>query len=270
MTNLRRGLATCDEGGVGGHIPSTRLTDSILNPEAVQDNPTLGADQAGAGHESQAASAPSPQTSEPAVNLVLERELMARILVKWGEAIETACASSSVPHEFLAALIANESGGHLGTKPRFELQVFRHLLDVQAGKPSQADLLHHRPAHYGAITPRMLAGKDENTLRAYSTSWGLTQIMGYHVLGTIFTVGDLMDPKKNLAEAIHMLAAFCRQFSLEPCVEFEEMFRCWNAGSPRGKTYDPQYVENGLRRLVIYRDQLAPGVPVTDVASGDL
>jgi len=33
------------------------------------------------------------------------------------------------------------------------------------------------------------------------------------------------------------------------------LFRCWNTGRPDGKTADPAYVENGLRRMEIYREQ---------------
>ena len=36
--------------------------------------------------------------------------------------------------------------------------------------------------------------------------------------------------------------------------EFRELFCCWNTGRPYGKTFDPNYVENGLRRLRIYRE----------------
>jgi len=31
------------------------------------------------------------------------------------------------------------------------------------------------------------------------------------------------------------------------------MFCCWNTGRPYGKTFDPDYVEKGLRRMRIYR-----------------
>jgi hypothetical protein len=37
--------------------------------------------------------------------------LMKSIRAHWGDAIVLACAASSVPPSFLAALIANESGG---------------------------------------------------------------------------------------------------------------------------------------------------------------
>jgi len=40
--------------------------------------------------------------------------------------------------------------------------------------------------------------------------------------------------------------------------QFEELFRCWNTGRPYGKTYDPAYVETGLRRMTIYRELSHP------------
>jgi hypothetical protein len=179
---------------------------------------------------------------------------MARIRAKWGDLILKACHPSSIPPEFLSALVANESGGHPGTASRFEPQVFRHLLDVQAGKASPSDLLHHRPAHYGSITVADLRTRPESLIRAYATSWGLTQIMGYHVIGSSISVSDLVMDAINLRVAVSLLCGFCSHFNLAPEVEFEEMFRCWNTGQPHGKTFDPQYVENGLRRLVIYRE----------------
>jgi len=35
--------------------------------------------------------------------------------------------------------------------------------------------------------------------------------------------------------------------------DFEPLFRCWNSGNPKGKTFDPQYVPNGLSRMKITR-----------------
>jgi len=35
------------------------------------------------------------------------------------------------------------------------------------------------------------------------------------------------------------------------------LFRCWNTGRPDGRTADPAYVENGRRRMEIYRELMA-------------
>ena len=44
-------------------------------------------------------------------------------------------------------------------------------------------------------------------------------------------------------------------------MEFAELFRCWNTGRPNGKTFDPNYVQNGLRRIEIYRRLQAGDAP---------
>jgi len=48
-----------------------------------------------------------------------------------------------------------------------------------------------------------------------------------------------------------MLNDFQRRFGLSAS-DAAGFFRCWNTGSPTGKTFDPMYVPNGLSRMAIY------------------
>jgi len=177
---------------------------------------------------------------------------MRAIAAKWGALIGQVCHNSSIPPEFMAALIANESGGDPTGPPQFEPTVYGALLDVRDG----------RRKHYGSITKSDLAGVKDEDLRAFATSWGLTQIMGYHLLSWGEDPRDLLEPKFNLEKCARLLASFVQAYQLNVYLEFEEMFRCWNTGHPydnpktsriEGKTHDPKYVENGLRRMEIYR-----------------
>lgn len=188
-----------------------------------------------------------------------DTELMQSIKTKYGDLIAEACSTSSVPAGFLAALIANETGGDSNAK-RFEKGVLASLWEVLLG----------RKAAYGSITTKnlvlyvaSLAATPINVsatlpadafqrVDALATSWGLTQIMGYHILegnAAVKTIAGLVDPQMHLAMTLRMLAQFAAQFQLDVTKDFEQMFRCWNGGHPTAATFDPEYVPHGLARI---------------------
>lgn len=203
-----------------------------------------------------------------------EQKLMERVITRCRGLILEACAYSSIPPEFLGALTANESGGD-PKATRFEPAVYGYLKSVAEGKSPVynwirakdldaeiQEMLHPKAGGFHArylVPPfpanhrEAIAGLEEEALRELATSWGFTQIMGYHLVGRAGTVRDLLDPQFHYRFAIHLLAEFAQDFALDPAREFREMFRCWNTGSPYGRTYDPQYVEKGLERMEIYR-----------------
>jgi hypothetical protein len=93
-------------------------------------------------------------------------------------------------------------------------------------------------------------------LDSLANSWGLTQIMGYHVLEhaspTRQPIG-LQDPENCLSFTVWMLGGFAREFKLDLATDFDGLFRCWNTGRAVGMTFDPEYVSNGLSRFAIYK-----------------
>lgn len=207
-------------------------------------------------------------------NLPAERRLVQRVFERCNEVIAEACARSSVPAEFLGALAANESGGY-GDATRFEPAVYRHLLAVAQGKspsygsinvtrlddevaellPANDAALHARYMTHGFAeihSPEIQRATDD-ALRQLATSWGYTQIMGYHMVGRPGGVQQLLDPRYHFRMAIWLLSEFAVDYHLDTTRDFEEMFCCWNTGRPHGRTYDPHYVENGMRRMEIYR-----------------
>ncbi len=219
-----------------------------------------------------------PVTMVAVADLPAERRLVQRVFEHCNAVIEDACATSSVPPEFLGALVANESGG-CAEATRFEPAVYRHLDAVAQGKsPSYgsinvialdrelAQLLPPTDAtlHARYLTPAFAAnhrgglqGAADEALRELATSWGYTQIMGYHMIGQPGGVRQLLDPPFHFRMAIRLLSEFAADYQLDPGQEFPEMFCCWNTGRPYGKTFDPEYVDKGLRRMRIYR-QLQP------------
>jgi len=213
--------------------------------------------------------------AQAAAQTLSEQRMVERVFEQCDAVIRGACQSSSVPPEFLGALAANESGGRADAT-RFEPAVYRHLQAVASGKspafgsltlpaldaeaaellpPSDA-ALHARyltPA-FGANHKEQIQSCPDEVLRELATSWGYTQIMGYHMVGRAGTVRDLVEPPFHFRVAIELLSEFAADYRLDLGHEISEMFRCWNTGRPYGKTFDPNYVENGLRRMRIYRE----------------
>jgi hypothetical protein len=177
--------------------------------------------------------------------------LMTSIRAKWGAAIEAACAASSVKPEFLAALIANESGGNPDAK-RFEKNVLTQLWEVLQGRQAafgsigRGDL---QTAIAASNSLAMLSAIDD-----LATSWGLTQIMGYEVIALGVPITSLQSGAPSLPIACRMLADFAKRFDLDPASNFSELFDCWNTGRPHSPTADPNYIPNGLARAQIYLD----------------
>ncbi len=194
--------------------------------------------------------------------------------------MQQASELSSVPSEFLAALTANESGGNPSAS-RFEPSVYRHLQAVAAGEAPvygrirAADLnaqaqenrspkteeFHTRylTQPFGANNRQEIATSADDALRQLATSWGFTQIMGYHMVARRASVRDLLEPQFHYRVALELLSEFADAYQLNLGHEFEEMFRCWNTGRPYGKTFDPEYVENGMRRVGLYRELVRVG-----------
>jgi hypothetical protein len=190
-------------------------------------------------------------------------QLMQKIKSTYGELLTQVCGSSSVPASFLGALIANETGGDPLEK-RFEPGVLAALWQVLLGRKAnygsigRADLVAYvadLPAPTITV-PAALPNSVFQNLDALANSWGLTQIMGYHALESSVPAPlrpeDFTNPATCLKKTLTMLAAFANEFSLDLANDFEEMLRCWNSGRPDGKTFDPNYVPNGLARKIAY------------------
>ncbi len=207
-----------------------------------------------------------------------EYRVMTRIVIHCQAVMLETCAKSMVSCDFLAALTANESAG-VQNAARFEPAVYRHLRDIAAGESIAYGRIHaadldraaeailsvkgddfharYLTAAFATENRQTIAALEDDSLRQLATSWGYTQIMGYHVVGMNATVRNLIDPSFHYHLAVELLTDFARQFKLDPQRDFEQLFRCWNSGSPNGKTYDPNYVADGLRRMQLHREVVA-------------
>lgn len=153
-----------------------------------------------------------------------DAELMTKIEAQYRGVINQAVARSSLPAAFLAALIANESGGD------------PHATRLE---PSYVHRLHVRYPDW-----------NDAKVERNATSWGLTQIMGINYAGD---PRDLADPQTNLIQAVRMLSNFAERFQLDLTKEFDELFHCWNTGQPDRPTYDPLYAAKGIARMALWQ-----------------
>jgi hypothetical protein len=196
---------------------------------------------------------------------VPESPLMKTIATKFGVTIAGTVTATRIPESFLAALIANESGGNPSAK-RFEISHFGEILAVVAGVRATfnppgisralgakdfASFLNPDPVNSGINLPFSIAIGRAVSL---ATSIGLTQIMGWHYLE--FDLAYLLpvpDIEKQLRMTMNLLAYFANRYTLNFSSDAEKLFACWNCGFPDpSKTYDPHYCANGLRRMAIY------------------
>jgi hypothetical protein len=192
-------------------------------------------------------------------------KLMQRIRDTYSALLIHVCRDTGLTPAFLAALIANETGGDDSEK-RFERNVLVSLWEV---------LLERTPAYGSIRRPELLSIVDPSIadasrripadlptslqrLDGLATSWGLTQIMGYNTYPLWEHAGwsaieRIKSAPGNLEFATVLLLAFAKRFQLDPARDFPPLFACWNCGRPDpAKTFDPHYCANGVERMQIY------------------
>jgi hypothetical protein len=173
-----------------------------------------------------------------------EKQARARaeqIFRRFGLLIHLACTNSIVEESFLAGFIGVEAGidraGQIRPEAtRFEPHVFRRLQAVRDG------LL----GAYNRITRTDLQNASDDALRNLATSYGLSQIMGWHVIKNLrCSIADLRDPDKHLFYTVKLLT-LTGGIHLRSR-DYASVLRIWNTGSANGKTYHGDYVENALK-----------------------
>lgn len=193
--------------------------------------------------------------------------LMRRIHADLGALLATITRDSPIPAAFLAALVANESNGKPGAT-RFEKNVFMKLSRACLGVKDFTDpsLLRHIPQSEWlkacdiALARRQpgesFFGAGLQELRVLSTSFGYTQIMGWHSVPWAFPLSDLLHPELHFIHARKIAEWNVDRYGLNPEKDFGKMFRFWNTGYPYGRTYHTQYVPWGLARIKVYNKVL--------------
>ncbi len=176
------------------------------------------------------------------------RRIARQIFERFGSRIDEACEASSVPTAFLAGLIGVEAGkdrrGRLREDAtRFEAHVFNRLRQVRDGLRKS----------YNGISRRDLEQASDGAISNLATSFGLTQIMGWHMVKNLRgSIADLRDPDKHLGYAVELLEITAKRYLVAG--DYESVLRIWNTGRPRGKTYHASYVPNALKVKAFYQE----------------
>jgi len=165
--------------------------------------------------------------------------MMLHIYHKHHEDIEKAVTGTEISESYIAALISLESSppGNPNSA-RFESEVYIRLVQLRDdGKP------------FGVLSRKSLKLKSDKQLREYATSYGLTQIMGFHCL-------DLGCNIEDLKGAYHLQWAvtwMLKNYRSHPAKkDWASCFRIHNTGHPSGQTSRRDYVERGLSRMKYY------------------
>lgn len=172
-----------------------------------------------------------------------------QIFDRFGWMIHLACEKSGVAEEFLAGFIGVEAGidrqGMIRPEAkRFEPGVFEDLKSLRdkgfcivGGKTR---------LNYSGVTQKQLEGLSDAALANLATSWGMSQIMGWHCLNNLnCSIEDLRDPEKHLFYTIRLLKLGESGKYLSRG-DLASVLRIWNTGSANGKTYHASYVPNAL------------------------
>lgn len=169
-----------------------------------------------------------------------EDAMMLHIYHSLHDEIERATLGTAISPAYMAAIITLESSppGNRDSR-RFEPRIYERLRQARAGI---------RP--YGRMGPGLLGGLSDSQLKELSTSHGLTQIMGYHCLDLGCDVRDLMS-EHHLQWSVVYMARRYQKYARKG--DWEACFRIHNTGRPNGKTYRPDYVERGLKRMAYYQ-----------------
>lgn len=200
-----------------------------------------------------------------------DAQMMTKIRADFGDYIAGAVEGTPFPATLLGAIVANESSG-IATATRFEPAVLAALAQVLTeqklayGPPgikapivAPALLAYAVPLHVmvkGAPAEPMLSFAGSLlALINLSTSWGPTQIMGWHALEMGYPLGEITNIEMHFEHAVQLLTHFYEMYGMEPLSPdacMTALLHCWNTGSPTAPTFDLGYAAKGLKRAELY------------------
>ena len=169
-----------------------------------------------------------------------EDAVMFHIYHSLNEEITLAVKGTDIDPAYLAALISLESHppGNKKSK-RFEENVYKRLLELKNDGRS-----------FGRISRSAILNRSDNEIRDLATSFGLTQIMGFHCLDLGCSPDDLKGNYHLQWAAAWMQKNYGKKAKQE---DWPSCFRIHNTGHPRGETFRKDYVERGLARMAYYK-----------------
>lgn len=181
-----------------------------------------------------------------------------RAMGHYGSDLKPLADAHQLDWSYLMALTVLECSGKRPCGTRFEPKRYRQLKQVRDGKRRQWD----------GVKRADLTGKSNAEIRSLATSWGPFQIMGYHTItmskkGPTVTVEDLTN---HNALAVGVRWVSDNYGATIRANRFQDAFHIHNTGRPYPKvgaprTYDPNYVSNGLQFMEYFQTR-EPSVEV--------
>lgn len=169
-----------------------------------------------------------------------EDKIMYKIYHQWHPKIMDAVSGTDISAAYMAALISLESSppGNARSE-RFEQHIYERLYNLK-----------HQAQKFGSIKQSDLARYDDAGMRQLATSYGLTQIMGYHCIRMGCTIDELRGEDHLLWAIGYMMNHYQKAAAQK---DWQAAFRIHNTGRPDGRPHRADYVERGLLRMEYYQ-----------------
>ena len=158
----------------------------------------------------------------------------------YGDVFEDLSDKFNIPEVYFKALAILECSGEKEIPERFEPNIYEQLKRVKSGEIDK----------FENITTELIKNESDKTLKEMSKSWGPFQLMGYKCIWLGVSIKDLKQNSTYLgAKWINLTYGdYIRKG------KYMDAFHLHNAGkmypdSGPPKTFDPKYVENGLKYL---------------------
>lgn len=169
-----------------------------------------------------------------------------RALDNYGADVMAVASDRGLPYAYLMTLTVLECSGERPCKTRRELGRFNDLQALRDGSLKRFENIRAVDVHDAS----------DEALWNLATSWGPFQIMGYKCIGLGVNVADIRGDR-----SLHHGARWIREDygHLLDQGRFKDALHWHNAGSTypssgKPRTYDPDYVDNGLGHLAWFED----------------
>lgn len=165
--------------------------------------------------------------------------IMLHLYHKLDKEIQRATLGTDISPSYLAAIVSLESHppGNRDSE-RFEPYVYERLVSLkEEGRP------------FGKIKREAIVFLSDKELRQLATSYGLTQVMGFHCLELGCSIQDLRGPYHLQWAVGYMIRHYpipAKKRNWEAC------FRIHNTGLADGQTSRRDYAQVGINRMRYY------------------
>lgn len=169
-------------------------------------------------------------------------------LINYKEDVLKYSEEYELPPEYVMALIMLESSGKRIVKPRFEKWIYNQLKKLKNKKIEKFEVL----------TYKSVKNADNEALKNMSRSWGPCQIMGYKCVSLGIDIAELRG-KDRVKWALKWIDMDYGNYLREG--KYKDAFHIHNTGQKypktgKPKTYDPDYVKNGLKYMEYFKKEL--------------